>query len=164
MTPPHHITFPVQDDEHARCACCLIDFIAADRSLILTTCGLKYHTVCFQRLSETEEKCEKCGEPLSKKNKLQIAGLAAAGVVGGVLLAPIVAPAALGLVGFGAAGPVAGGIAAGIQAGIGNVAAGSLFAACQSVAMGGALPATWAAIGGLIGGGAAAGAAAANRR
>ena len=41
------------------------------------------------------------------------------------------------MIGFGAAGPVAGSIAAGIQAGIGNVAAGSLFATLQSAAMGG---------------------------
>jgi hypothetical protein len=82
-----------------------------------------------------------------------------AGAIAGAVLAPIVAPVVLGVVGFGAAGPVAGkfkvndggfvvlglgpphaetglmwttatlgSIAAGIQAGIGNVAEGSLVA------------------------------------
>lgn len=44
----------------------------------------------------------------------------------------------LGLVGFGALGPVAGSTAAGWQAGMGLVEAGSIFAWCQSAAMGGA--------------------------
>ncbi|KAK7685275.1 hypothetical protein QCA50_011638 [Cerrena zonata] len=70
------------------------------------------------------------------------AAIIAGSTVAGVCLAPLLAPAVLGIVGFGAAGPIAGGIAAGIQAGIGaNVAAGSAFAVAQSVAMGGALPA-----------------------
>ena len=51
-----------------------------------------------------------------------------------------------------------GSIAAGLQAGIGNVAAGSLFAMAQSVAMGGAIPAVFTAFGAGVG--AAAGAAA----
>ncbi|KAK0213884.1 hypothetical protein IW262DRAFT_1407142 [Armillaria fumosa] len=45
----------------------------------------------------------------------------------------------LGLVGFGAAGPVAGSLAALIQSSIGNVATGSLFALLQCIAMGGSL-------------------------
>ncbi|KAK0495247.1 hypothetical protein EDD18DRAFT_1171421 [Armillaria luteobubalina] len=45
----------------------------------------------------------------------------------------------LGLIGFGAAGPVAGSLAALIQSSIGNVVAGSLFALLQSIAMGGSL-------------------------
>jgi hypothetical protein len=49
----------------------------------------------------------------------------------------------------------AGGIAAGIQAGMGNVAAGSLFAGAQSVAMGGALPVVGNVIAGGITGGSA---------
>ena len=93
-------------------------------------------------------------------------------------MTPVVAPVALGAVGFGAAGPVAGEprfslpdpspahtnnvgtMAAGIQAGIGNVVAGSLFATAQSVAMGGALPVAVTALGAGVAavGGAAAGA------
>ncbi|KAG6258480.1 hypothetical protein E4U49_006298 [Claviceps purpurea] len=45
---------------------------------------------------------------------------------------------ALGGLGFGGLGPVAASAAAGIQSGIGNVAAGSLFATLQSAGMGGA--------------------------
>ena len=41
-------------------------------------------------------------------------------------------------------------MAAGIQAGIGNVAAGSLFAIAQSIGAGGAVPAVFTAIGGGI--------------
>lgn len=47
-------------------------------------------------------------------------------------------PAILAAMGFSAVGPVAGSFAAGWQAGIGSVAAGSLFAFLQSAAMGGA--------------------------
>jgi len=83
-------------------------------------------------------------------------------------LTPVVAPAALGIVGLSAAGPVAGqfppqdeaasnpseplgSIAAGVQAGIGNVAAGSAYAAAQSIAMGGAIPTVVSAFGGGLG-------------
>lgn len=45
----------------------------------------------------------------------------------------------LGAIGFSAIGPVAGSVAAGWQASIGLVEAGSLFALCQSAAMGGAV-------------------------
>ena len=45
-----------------------------------------------------------------------------------------------------------GSIAAGIQSSIGNVAAGSLFAGAQSVAMGGALPAAVTAVGAGVSG------------
>lgn len=45
-------------------------------------------------------------------------------------------PAILGAIGFSAMGPVLGSIAAGWQASIGSVAAGTLFAFLQSVAMG----------------------------
>jgi hypothetical protein len=48
-------------------------------------------------------------------------------------------------------------MAAGIQASIGNVAAGSLFAAAQSIGMGGGVPAAVSAVAGL--GAAAAGVA-----
>ncbi|KAH8113531.1 hypothetical protein DFH11DRAFT_1727544 [Phellopilus nigrolimitatus] len=62
------------------------------------------------------------------------------------VLAPVLAPPVLGLIGFGPAGPIAGSMAATIQAGMdGAVAAGGYFATAQSVAMGGALP--WMGIG-----------------
>jgi len=63
-----------------------------------------------------------------------------ASLLGGAL-APIAAPAALGLIGFSSTGVVYGSAAAAIQSSIGNVAAGSLFATAQRVAMGGAFPA-----------------------
>ncbi len=94
----------------------------------------------------------------------------AAGATVGALLTPIALTAGLGALGFSAAGPIAGkfpnpsvtwhstlrdilgSIAAGAQAGVGNVVAGSLFAAAQSVAMGGAVPAAVTAAGaGLTG-------------
>lgn len=52
--------------------------------------------------------------------------------------AAVVALPILGAIGFSALGPVAGSVAAGWQASIGLVEAGSLFALCQSAAMGGA--------------------------
>ena len=45
-----------------------------------------------------------------------------------------------------------GSMAAGVQAGIGNVAAGSLFATAQSVGMGGAIPAVVTAVGAGVAG------------
>lgn len=87
-------------------------------------------------------------------------------------LAPVFAPAAVGVFGFGAGGVAAGewlashhimngrcylplvnigSVAAGIQAGIGNVVAGSLFAGAQSVAAGGALPVVGSVIAGGVG-------------
>lgn len=52
------------------------------------------------------------------------------GITAGIALAPIV-------LGFGTGGVVAGSVATAIQSTIGNVAAGSLFAACQSAAASG---------------------------
>ncbi|KAK0235639.1 adaptin N terminal region-domain-containing protein [Armillaria nabsnona] len=74
------------------------------------------------------------------------------GAVAGAALTPVLAPAALGIVGFSAAGPVAGTLAALIQSGIGNVAAGSAFAVAQSIAMGGAIPTTVYATSGVAAG------------
>ena len=44
-----------------------------------------------------------------------------------------------------------GGLAAGIQSGIGPIAAGSLFATAQSVAMGGAIPTVFSVMGAGVG-------------
>jgi hypothetical protein len=91
-------------------------------------------------------------------------------------LTPVLAPALLGILGFGAIGPVAGKfppqaevasntverqgtLAALIQALIGNVAAGSAFAIAQSIAMGGAVPAVVSAICAALGVGVGAAAA-----
>ncbi|KAI9465367.1 hypothetical protein BJY52DRAFT_683695 [Lactarius psammicola] len=76
----------------------------------------------------------------------------AAGAVLGVVLTPIMVPAILGLFGFSAIGPVAGTAAAAWQSGIGSVAAGSLFATAQGVAMGAAVPPVIMAIGAGMGG------------
>jgi hypothetical protein len=78
----------------------------------------------------------------------------------GVVLstAALACPPLLAAAGFGALGPVAGSGAAAWQASIGAVEAGSLFAWCQSVAMGGAaingVFAAGAAGAGLMGAGA----------
>lgn len=53
-------------------------------------------------------------------------------------VASLLAVPVLGVVGFASAGPVAGSVAAAWQSSIGVVQAGSLFAWCQSAAMGGA--------------------------
>jgi len=63
-------------------------------------------------------------------------GFQVAGAV--VSTAAVVAVPILGAIGFSALGPVAGSVAAGWQASMGVVEAGSLFALCQSAAMGGA--------------------------
>lgn len=78
--------------------------------------------------------------------------LLASQVLGGVALTVSAAAIpVLGLVGFGAAGPIAGSVVAGYQSSVGVVQAGSLFAFCQSVAMGGT------AVNGIIACGAAGG-------
>ncbi|KAK0193550.1 adaptin N terminal region-domain-containing protein [Armillaria mellea] len=68
------------------------------------------------------------------------------GAAAGAILTPVLAPAALGIIGFSAAGPVAGKRAKvhlrlPSKVVIGNVAAGSAFAVAQSIAAGGAIPA-----------------------
>ncbi len=91
---------------------------------------------------------------------LQAAGLALC--VGAALAVPV-----LGAVGFGALGPVAGSLATAWQSSVGSVAAGSLFAWCQSAAMGGAaasaIAATGAAGGAVAAAATAAGVAATRR-
>ncbi|KAF7954528.1 hypothetical protein EAE96_005648 [Botrytis aclada] len=72
-------------------------------------------------------------------------GLQALGGV--VTIASIAVVPILGAVGFTAVGPVAGSAAAAWQSSIGLVEAGSFFALCQSIAMGGA------AVGGIVGAG-----------
>lgn len=69
------------------------------------------------------------------------------------------ASGALSAAGFSSGGVVAGSLAAGTQAGIGNVAAGSLFAVLQSVGATGVIVAAlpYVAIGGAIIGGAVGG-------
>ena len=67
------------------------------------------------------------------------------------MTASFAAPAALGAIGFGAAGPIAGSVATSWQSSMGLVQAGSLFSWCQSAAMGGA------AVNGIIASGAAGG-------
>ncbi|KAI0915498.1 hypothetical protein AcV5_003701 [Taiwanofungus camphoratus] len=97
-------------------------------------CSHRYHAEC---LIQKAGRCPACRP--NDPNWTQVA-LYAGGAVAGAALAPVVAPIALGAVGFGASGVVGGSLAALIQGGIGNVAAGSLFAICQSVGAGGALP------------------------
>ncbi|KAH8980744.1 hypothetical protein EDB86DRAFT_2978724 [Lactarius hatsudake] len=89
---------------------------------------------------------------MSLPSALKVIDVAAVGATAACILVSFAATAALGAVGFSAAGPVTGSIAAGIQAGIGNVAAGSLFATAQSVAMRGALSGVITAVGTAIGG------------
>ncbi|CCM05725.1 uncharacterized protein FIBRA_07957 [Fibroporia radiculosa] len=68
-------------------------------------------------------------------------------------------PPILGTIGFTPGGVAAGSMAAGIQSSIGNVVAGSMFAICQSITMGGSIPFLWiitsataaAGLGALIG-------------
>ncbi|GAB6024751.1 hypothetical protein CHUAL_009881 [Chamberlinius hualienensis] len=69
----------------------------------------------------------------------------------GATTAVICAPLALSAAGFGAAGIVGGSTAAVIQAGIGNVAAGGVFAALQSAGVVGLAAGTKAAIGAVGG-------------
>ncbi|TCD64197.1 hypothetical protein EIP91_004430 [Steccherinum ochraceum] len=81
--------------------------------------------------------------------------IVAGATVVGSAVAPVVAPAAVGLVGFGPIGPVAGSLAAAWQAGMGGVvAAGGWFAGAQATAMGGAMPVIGNVIAGGITGGA----------
>jgi len=77
--------------------------------------------------------------------------VAVLGSLAGWFLAPIVASAGLLAWGIGSAGPIAGSMAAAFQASVGNVIAGSVFAFCQSIAMGG-LSAFGYAVGGVVGG------------
>ncbi|PCH41777.1 hypothetical protein WOLCODRAFT_143751 [Wolfiporia cocos MD-104 SS10] len=122
-----------------------------DHAIAQLPCGHVCHNHCVAHAGEA--KCQTCGLKL-------LATLTVGGAVVATAALPVVAPAALGVVGFGSAGPVAGTYATAIHAGIGNVAAGSLFASCQSVAMGGAIPTLWSATAAAFGGAAGAGAGA----
>lgn len=77
---------------------------------------------------------------------MQVTGLVVS--AGAALTLPV-----LGAVGFGALGPIGGSAAAGWQASIGLVEAGSLFAWCQSAAMGGAAAVNTIVAAGAAGGG-----------
>ncbi|KDQ60058.1 hypothetical protein JAAARDRAFT_205101 [Jaapia argillacea MUCL 33604] len=112
------------------CSTCNLAIPAAVAPVVFVGCQHSFHPAC---LPNPPAACPTCDW-----HRRLIRG--AAGAAAGICLAPIIAPAALGIVGFGAAGPVAGTLAAVWQASIGNVAAGSAFALCQSVAAGGALP------------------------
>jgi len=70
-----------------------------------------------------------------QNNPLRFVLQATTGVIS---IAALITVPVLGAIGFGTIGPVAGSVAAGWQASIGAVEAGSLFALCQSAAMGGA--------------------------
>ena len=70
-----------------------------------------------------------------------------AAAIGGGTLAVAAAPLALVAVGFGSAGVAAGTAAAAWQASIGNVAAGSFFASCQSAGAAGIAASTTAGVG-----------------
>ena len=72
-------------------------------------------------------------------------------IAGGIAIATIAIPA----IGFGAAGIIEGSIAAGIQSAVGNVAAGSAFAALQGLGASGVLGAIGATAGGTALGSAA---------
>ncbi|EJC98984.1 uncharacterized protein FOMMEDRAFT_170768 [Fomitiporia mediterranea MF3/22] len=88
-------------------------------------------------LTEIDTQVKQTG--LSKANIA--AKVVTVAVVTGVscVAGPAILTAGLGAIGFSAAGPVAGSIAAGIQSSVygGAVGAGSLFAFCQSLTMGG---------------------------
>ena len=75
--------------------------------------------------------------------------MVAAGIFG-FFAAPVAAGAALTAAGFGAGGVIGGSIAAGVHSTIGNVAAGSAFAAGQSAGAVGIAGTTAAAVGGAV--------------
>lgn len=76
-----------------------------------------------------------------EKNKMDLLwGIGVAAATGAGLF--VAAPAVLAAAGFTGAGIAAGSIAAGLQAGIGNVVAGSAFAALQSAGVTGVVSAT----------------------
>ncbi|OCH93240.1 hypothetical protein OBBRIDRAFT_885642 [Obba rivulosa] len=126
-----------------------------DDAVSFSKCSHQYHLACFRIVSNGFlEECPQC----RKNSEMLKAGLKICLCAGlGALAVPVVAPLALGIAGFSAAGPVAGTLAAAWQASIGSVAAGSIFALCQSIAMGGAIPAAGIVVGAAVA--AAAGAA-----
>lgn len=88
-------------------------------------------------------------QPVTDAVPFALTGLQVVG--GAVAVGALLTPFALGVVGFSAIGPVAGTAAAAWQSSVGVVGAGSLFAWCQSAAMGGAAAAAVTGTG--IGGG-----------
>jgi hypothetical protein len=112
--------------------------------------------VCAGSASKVEEVRGAISQlPVVQSHGTSIQGAVVGGAVGAVTGA-VVVPAALSLVGFGAAGVTASSIAAGVQTGA--TVSGSLFAICQSVGAAGlatkgiAVASTvGAAVGGLVG-------------
>jgi len=78
--------------------------------------------------------------------------LGVGGFLGATFAAPAFAGYLLGLLGFGALGPLAGGMAAAFQAWVGIVPAGGLFAGFQAAGMVGISWATAIVFGGIVGG------------
>jgi len=105
---------------------------------------LQFYTVCViitcnLMLTEGTDQNQPDGKPACEdengSGKVVAAADGAAAVVGGTAGAAVALPWILGSLGFTQTGVVAGSIAAGIQATMGNIAAGSLFAWCQSAAV-----------------------------
>jgi hypothetical protein len=133
----------------------------AGTSSIMTAFLMRRPVIALRRQSHTASPCDEDVEIRSSKPLVPPLAVAGAAIAVGGATAPLWIPAVLGGVGFGAGGVAAGtclvvsldkpltyhvgSMAAAIQAGIGNVAAGSLFATCQGVGAGAALPAAWAA-------------------
>ncbi|KAL5501308.1 hypothetical protein ACEPAH_8568 [Sanghuangporus vaninii] len=88
----------------------------------------------WSRLKEALLRMEAAGDVAFKVAKVATVGALAC------IAGPALMTAGLGVLGFSAIGPVAGSVAAGIQSTVygGAVGAGSLFAFCQSLTMGGA--------------------------
>ncbi|EIN11246.1 hypothetical protein PUNSTDRAFT_118740 [Punctularia strigosozonata HHB-11173 SS5] len=154
-TEQHDILVPRETLHRAEeCAQCRLGFLSADKKVVLTSCGQRFHPTCFELLCNSEKKCPRCRQRLSRDILARVAVMTAGvSIVGGALLAPVLAPAAVGMARVSAAGSVAGSLAGGIQSGLQNVASGSLLATCQRIATGGALPAAWTAVSGKLLGG-----------
>ncbi|KAG8917678.1 hypothetical protein FRC01_002297 [Tulasnella sp. 417] len=92
-----------------------------------------------QKIREDEAKARAEAEANNKNRWFAAAAGGALLTVGAVVVGPALAVGALNLVGFSSVGPVAGSLAATIQSIFygGAVGSGSLFALCQSAAMGG---------------------------
>jgi ribosomal protein L12E/L44/L45/RPP1/RPP2 len=108
---------------------------------------------CGKLLDDLSSKADEKPEPKPKDgwSKLQVFGVGVF-VIGSVMTGGALAVTAAG---FGSAGIVGGSVAAAVQSSIGNVAAGSLFAALQSAGATGTIAAVGSAGGMAAAGGAA---------